>query len=103
MAGIIAAFDRHPQAAWLVLACDLPFLDAATLDHLLGARATGSDATAFRSSHDGLPEPLCAIYEPRARDKIAAQLAGGRNCPRKFLMNAKHSVLVKPTRARSTM
>ncbi len=23
-------------------------------------------ATAFRSSHDGLPEPLCAIYEPAA-------------------------------------
>ena len=32
------------------------------------ARDPGFDATAFRSSHDGLPEPLCAIYEPRARD-----------------------------------
>src|SRR6185437_12236795 len=27
IAGIIAAQSRHPEAAWLVLACDLPLLD----------------------------------------------------------------------------
>src|SRR5687767_6222187 len=31
IAGIMAAQARHPDAAWLVLACDLPFLDATTL------------------------------------------------------------------------
>ena len=96
VAGISAAFARHPQAAWLVLACDLPFLDSGTLDHLIAARASDQDATAFRSSHDGLPEPLCAIYEPRAREKIAAHIAGGRNCPRKFLINANTRLLDQP-------
>ena len=38
IAGIIAAQAKHPDAAWLVLACDLPFLDASTLKHLLWAR-----------------------------------------------------------------
>ena len=33
--GILAAQQRHPQAAWAVLACDLPFLDRASLTHLL--------------------------------------------------------------------
>ncbi len=96
IAGISAALAEHPQVAWLVLACDLPFLDAATLDKLIAARNTDSDATAFRSSHDGLPEPLCAIYEPRARAAIAAHIAGGRNCPRKFLINAGTSLLDQP-------
>ena len=96
IAGISAALAEHPQVAWLVLACDLPFLDAATLDTLIAARNTASDATAFRSSHDGLPEPLCAIYEPRARAAIAAHIAGGRNCPRKFLINAGTSLLDQP-------
>jgi molybdopterin-guanine dinucleotide biosynthesis protein A len=96
IAGISAALAEHPQVAWLVLACDLPFLDAATLDKLIAARNTASDATAFRSSHDGLPEPLCAIYEPRARAAIAAHIAGGRNCPRKFLINAGTSLLDQP-------
>jgi molybdenum cofactor guanylyltransferase len=96
IAGISAALAEHPQVAWLVLACDLPFLDAATLDQLIAARNSAGDATAFRSSHDGLPEPLCAIYEPRARAAIAAHIAGGRNCPRKFLINAGTSLLDQP-------
>ena len=84
------------RGAWLVIACDLPFLDAQTLDTLLLARDPGFDATAFRSSHDGLPEPLCAIYEPSARKGIAAQIAAGRNCPRKFLINAHTQLLEQP-------
>jgi molybdopterin-guanine dinucleotide biosynthesis protein A len=96
IAGIVAALAEHPGAAWLVLACDLPFLDAATLDVLLASRDPDADATAFRSSRDGLPEPLCAIYEPRAADKLAAHLAAGRNCPRKFLIHANTHLLIQP-------
>ena len=96
IAGISAALAEQPDAAWLVLACDLPFLDAPTLAQLITARDPARDATAFRSSHDGLPEPLCAIYEPRAREAIAAHIAGGRNCPRKFLINANTRLLDQP-------
>lgn len=88
IAGIIAAQARHPEAAWLVLACDLPFLDDATLGTLVAHRDPGRLATAFRSRHDGLPEPLCAIYEPGSRAAILAHVAGGRDCPRKFLMES---------------
>ena len=96
IAGISAALGEFPDTAWLVLACDLPFLDARTLDTLIAARDPASDATAFRSSHDGLPEPLCAIYEPRARQSVAAHIAGGRNCPRKYLINAHTHLLDQP-------
>ncbi len=96
IAGISAALASARDAAWLVLACDLPFLDAHTLDTLLLARDPNFDATAFRSSHDGLPEPLCAIYEPRAREGLAAQIAAGRNCPRKFLINAHTRLIDQP-------
>ena len=96
IAGIIAAQARHPEAAWLVLACDLPLLDEETLASLLQARAPERDATAFRSSHDGLPEPLCAIYEPRSRGAVAAYVASGRNCPRKFLLGANTLLLAEP-------
>ncbi len=96
IAGIRAALAEHPESAWLVLACDLPFLDARTLEALIAGRDTSGDATAFRSSHDGLPEPLCAIYEPRATASIAAHLAAGKNCPRKYLINARTRLLDQP-------
>jgi molybdopterin-guanine dinucleotide biosynthesis protein A len=99
-AGIMAAQEEFPEAAWLVLACDLPFLDAATLEHLLRARDPARDATAYLSSHDGLPEPLCAIYEPQSRAKLAAYLTNGRQCPRKFLSAADvHLIAAADARA----
>jgi molybdenum cofactor guanylyltransferase len=88
IAGILAAQELHPQGAWLVLACDLPLLSEATLAQLLRERASTRLATAFRSSHDGLPEPLCAIYEPASRGPLAAWITAGNNCPRKFLSAA---------------
>jgi molybdopterin-guanine dinucleotide biosynthesis protein A len=96
IAGIVAAQTLHPDVAWLVLACDLPFLDAGTLKHLLWARAPERMATAYRSSHDGLPEPLCAIWEPASRAAIAKYLETGRNCPRKFLINSDVLLLEEP-------
>jgi molybdopterin-guanine dinucleotide biosynthesis protein A len=96
LAGISAALHEHPEAAWLVLACDLPFLDARTLDHLIASREPSRVATAFRSSHDGLPEPLCAIWEPRALDGVRAHIAAGKNCPRKFLINADTRLIDQP-------
>ena len=88
IAGIMAAQAHHPDAAWLVLACDLPLLDRVTLEHLLRSRRPERQATAYRSAHDGLPEPLCAIYEPSSGEALRAHVAGGRDCPRKFLINA---------------
>jgi molybdenum cofactor guanylyltransferase len=102
IAGIIAAQARYPDAAWLVLACDLPFLEAATLDYLLAERDPARPATAFRSSHsdnpkhNGLPEPLCTIYEPSSREAILAHMASGKDCPRKFLISANTRLLDQP-------
>lgn len=96
IAGITAAQAAHPDLAWLVLACDLPFLDAATLKHLVWARDADKPATAYRSSHDGLPEPLCAIYEPSSREALLAYIATGKNCPRKFLIRSEAHLIEEP-------
>lgn len=89
LAGIAAALQTHPKVAWLVVACDLPFLDEATLSRLLVERDVAQIATAYRSAHDGLPEPLCALWEPTARETIEQHLAADKLCPRKLLINSQ--------------
>jgi molybdopterin-guanine dinucleotide biosynthesis protein A len=96
IAGISAAMQAHPKAAWLVVACDLPFLNEATLRHLVANRDVRKLATAYRSSHDGLPEPLCAIWEPLSREPLLAYVDAGKQCPRKFLINADTALLDLP-------
>jgi molybdopterin-guanine dinucleotide biosynthesis protein A len=96
IAGIRAAQLAHPEAAWLVLAIDLPLLDAATLQNLIARREPARIATAYRSTRDGLPEPLCAIYEPAGAQALAGWVAAGRNCPRKFLIQSDTLLLDQP-------
>ena len=85
IAGIEAAQAEYPEVAWLVVACDLPFLGDATIARLIGRRGA-HPVTAYRSTHDGLPEPLCAIYEPGMRAAVLDAIAQGRNCPRKLVI-----------------
>jgi molybdopterin-guanine dinucleotide biosynthesis protein A len=96
IAGIAAAQAEVPEAAWLVVACDLPFLNRATLDLLIASRDRTRYATAYRSAHDGLPEPLCAIYEPVSRLAIDEYVSSGKHCPRRFLGQADVHLLDQP-------
>jgi molybdenum cofactor guanylyltransferase len=95
IAGIAAAQAAHPDAAWLVVACDLPFVGDATLEYLVARRGPNS-ITAFASAHDGLPEPLCAIYEPGTRGALLDSIAQGRLCPRKFIISSGVPLLQQP-------
>lgn len=93
IAGISAALETHPDKAWLVLACDLPFLSLDTLKNLIAHRDSSRIGTAYRSTHDGLPEPLCAIWEPRSRAVVSQWIAAGKQCPRKILINSDAALL----------
>lgn len=88
IAGILSALESNPQVSWMVLACDLPNLDDATIATLIAAHSVEHPVTAYKSSSDGLPEPLCAIYSPSARGVIAEFVAQGLMCPRKMLIQS---------------
>ena len=93
LAGILSAMDTDPQAAWLVVACDLPNLDSETIRHLLDERSATQPFTAYRSSVDGMPEPLCAIYNASARRILDGFVADGIHCPRKIMMRSDTRLL----------
>jgi len=95
--GLLSAHNAHPQAAWLVLACDLPLIDLPALNELIEARKPEAVATAFAKRDNPLPEPMCAIWEPHAFASALAYLESGTNtCPRKFLIN-NYTKLVFPS------
>lgn len=96
IAGVLSAMDSDPQAAWLVVACDLPNLTAATLETLLAARDPARPFTAFKSSVNDLPEPLCAVYEPGARPLLDEFVAAGIACPRKMMIRSDTLLLAQP-------
>lgn len=96
MGGILSALRADANAAWLVIACDLPFIDEETLHLLVDGRNPFRLATAFTSARDGFPEPVCAIYEPKAVMSLLQFLAMGYDCPRKALINSRTHMLEPP-------
>jgi molybdopterin-guanine dinucleotide biosynthesis protein A len=96
-AGVLAAQSFDPAAAWLVLACDMPRVDAAVLAALVAGRDSRRGATAFRAAADGLPEPLCAIYEPATLTNFRRQVeAGGHSGLRELIAGANPVLLDAP-------
>ena len=88
LGAILSAFREKPNAAWLVIACDLPLLHTETLAQLVQERHCGRVATAFQSPENPFPEPLIAIWEPRSYPLLLQFLAQGISCPRKTLINS---------------
>ena len=91
--GISSAFQQNPNAAWLVVACDLPLLDENTLAQLVKGRNVSKIATAFNSPHNEFPEPLITIWEPKSYPILMQFLAQGYSCPRKVLIHSDVELL----------
>ena len=92
---ILSAFMEDPDAAWLVLACDLPYINESFLKRLIQERSVTHFSTAYQIKGNPFPEPLIAIYEPAIYKRMLAFLSLGYACPRKVLINSevKHVIL----------
>ncbi|MEX2592324.1 MAG: NTP transferase domain-containing protein [Anditalea sp.] len=96
MGGILSAFRTDPNAAWLTVACDLPYLSNKTLEHLLMHRNPSKVATAFLDPKGKFPEPLVTLWEPRSYPVLLEYLSQGYSCPRKVLINSEVEILNAP-------
>lgn len=94
LGGILSAFQQFPDVAWLVVACDMPFLSDVSISQLIDGRNPSKVATAFKSPNDDFPEPLITIWEPKAYPKLLQMLAYGYDCPRKALINSDIELLI---------
>jgi molybdopterin-guanine dinucleotide biosynthesis protein A len=78
LGGLHAALSAARGAAVLVVACDMPFLSAPLLRHLLTLAdgAAGVDIVVPRTERGY--HPLCAVYTRACLEPIARRLADGR-------------------------
>ena len=93
MSGLISAFLTHPNAAWLVIPCDLPLFSAKNITQLLNERDELGIATVFTSSNHDYPEPLIGIWEPSAFPLLEQQYKEG-NYSLLNILNNNHISLV---------
>ncbi len=96
--GILSAQLKYPDSSFLVVACDLPFINNEVIEDLLVQRNPFKYATAYESENDQLPEPLCAIYEPKSKMRMFEFFGLGYRCPRKVLIQSPIQLLKLKTK-----
>lgn len=94
LAGIAAAQSTYPHVAWLIVACDLPLLDADTLQQLIGRCDAAHQAVAFEIE-PGAPEPLCALWLPGSVTAVQQAIQQRQYSPRRLLQQM-NTLLLKP-------
>lgn len=83
--GILSAFDKHPDANWIIVACDLVHFNEKTVEKLLAHANDKVIATAYTNTYSGFPEALCALYTPKAFAIFKDAFASDVKCPVKVL------------------
>lgn len=81
IAGLLSAFEVHPEANWILVACDLIHFNEKTVEKLMANYQDSSLGVAYRNSEKGFPEPLCALYTPEARQVFLNAYENNIRCP----------------------
>lgn len=85
IAGILSAFEKHPDAYWFVAACDLPYFNEAAVEEIFQQHPLDGVATGFKNQEKDFAEPLCTLYAPEARGVFQSAWQQGITCPVKVL------------------
>lgn len=88
IAGILSAMAAHPEANWMVVACDLVHFNEETIKDLLSSYDPEKSGVAFRNSEKPFAEPLCTLYTPKARELFSKAVKENITCPVKVLKNS---------------
>ena len=86
-AGILAAHEHDAEAYWFVLACDFPCLTEAAIDQLIEEFRSEREMDIL-GFHSDRPEPLFAIWSPRAIKALAKNVQAGKTGPMYTIQHA---------------
>lgn len=95
--GILSAFRKHPDSAWLTVPVDMPLIDETVIAHLLSQRKPGALATCYFDSEGKQPEPLLCVWEKEACAFLTRFYEDGNFSPRQFLTTHAVNIVLAPS------
>lgn len=88
MAALLSAFEQYPDAAFLVVGCDYPFIDKKHFQYLVDERTGLDDAVCYCHQESMMAEPLITIYENSSYKKILSNFEEKKHSLREYLNEA---------------
>ncbi len=94
--GILSAFQFNKNVAWLSIPIDMPMIDSTIIEYLIKHRDHSKTATCFFDSEGKNPEPLLALWEPKASQELLTFYRSGKISPRDFLKQSNVNIISIP-------
>lgn len=94
IAALLTAFITFPNASFIVIACDYPFLNTTDISKLIGMCERGTDVICYKNPENGFKEPLIAVYENTCRQKLFEFFEAGQQSLRAFIDVTNHKALL---------
>ncbi len=85
MAALLSAFEKFPDASFLVVGCDYPFLTAQYIRNLVREERESADAVCYCHPETEMCEPLIGIYANSSYQKLLRNFKEERYSLRHFL------------------
>lgn len=85
MAALLSAYQKYPNASFLVVGCDYPFIDTNALKKLIENRSSVTESVCYFNPETNTEEPLLTIYENACLPKMLKNFEEGNYSLRHFL------------------
>lgn len=90
--GIISALNAHPDKNWIIVSCDMPFIEARTIECLKQQFDSNNFFTGYTDSDGNLPDPMLGIWSKKALPDLKKFIKKSGS-PRIFIMKNKTRIL----------
>ncbi len=94
MAALLSAYSKFPEASFLLVGCDYPFVDSKVLKKLIQNRSNETDAICYFNPKTNFEEPLLAIYENSCLSNIVKNFVVGNYSLRHFLKSVNTKKII---------
>lgn len=98
MTALLSAFRQYPDADFLVVGCDYPFLEKKHLQILLEVKLQSKNCISVYNDHDSIFEPLITVYQSFTFKKLNEKFKLNKKSLSKFLdeINAEKMIFPDP-------
>ena len=90
----LAQLDAN--ASWLIITCDLPYLNSSCIDFLIKHRSLDAEATCFQVSDENFPDPQITLLSHIGAQNATEAYRSGTRSPRRFLQSIQTHTLLPP-------
>jgi molybdenum cofactor guanylyltransferase len=92
--GIYQAFQLNSQSNWLIIACDLVYVNKNDINRLINCNEDGIDAIAYQNPETNEVFPLLGIYNSSLLSSMETEYKNTLKSPKNMLQHSRLKLLI---------